>query len=216
MEESKTQNELRRWLEAFPTEEVQRELQALEAEAARLEQEIRTRRRLLDLRAEFLGIAEGEDGRVRIRTPNRRVNLPGLQREQVAAQAQEAVRSVAARAVADQQRSLEGLHAALAAESSDSDDAGSREVPASEDRAAPVHLSRADKLMYFLSRYMGETWKLSDINDWLVQEGLLEDTEADRHGLQVTASRLARTGKLERPRQGHYRLAPIPEEGAEG
>jgi hypothetical protein len=212
MEESKTQSDLRRWLEAFPTEEVQRELRALEAEAAHLEQEIRTRRRLLELRAEFLGIAEDDDGEVHIRTPNRRVKLPGLQREP-ATFTQEALRDLAARTVPDEQPSSEGHHSTVTQESSESDDAGSRDVSTRVDRA-PV--SRADKLIYFLSRYMGETWKLSDIGDWLVQEGLLEDTQAERHGLQVTASRLARTGKLERPRQGHYRLAPIPEEGAEG
>jgi hypothetical protein len=81
----------------------------------------------------------------------------------------------------------------------------SPDVPAAAGSRAKV--SRAEALLYFLDRYRGETWRLEDIRDKLVEEGLLEGTEADTHGLQVTASRLYRTGKLDRPSRGHYRLS---------
>lgn len=76
----------------------------------------------------------------------------------------------------------------------------------SEGQIGSEVLSRAGKLLQFLNAHPGETWKLSDIRDRLVEQGILEDDPVDTHGLQVSASRLYRTGRIERPTAGHYRV----------
>jgi hypothetical protein len=218
--ETQTDDALRAWLESFPVDKVRAELRVLEAEAGRLEHEIRTRRRLLEAREEFLGIGERADGQVQIRSVDADWNsyLRTSGRSATPKQRATAARIARERVAAAEARERSGAlaEAVAAAEATDNEAATAPValVGPGDQSAKPV--SRADKLIYFLSRHRGEQWKLSDIRDRLVEEGLLADTEADTHGLQVTASRLARTGRLERPSAGVYRLAPVAPEGSEG
>jgi hypothetical protein len=223
MDSVDTVDNVKAWLENFPTEAVEHELTTLEAEAARITREIRKRRQLLDARATYLGISEDPDGQVSmdvserraarqraIRNRNRRMleaeveegdsawqgvveDPPALVRPAPSAQRIAASRPVQrAKKASSQTENLGG-------------DANRDGLPTGGDSARPE--SRAEKLLWFLNRYKGETWKLSDIRDRLVEAGLLEDAPGETHGLQVTASRLFRTGRIERPMPAHYRLA---------
>jgi hypothetical protein len=196
--------EFHQWLETFPEDQVRDELRALEAEAGRLEQEIRVRRRLLEIREQVLGLTERGNGQVELRMGD----SAWVDFRDDAAHSGRAY--VPGRLIKDAAKVIERAATPERASPPQPDEEGVV-------RPATEKLSRADKLMYFLSRHRGEAWKLSDIRDQLVSDGILGDSEAETHGLQVTASRLARTQKLERPAPGVYRLAPIPvDEAAEG
>jgi hypothetical protein len=211
----------REWLEALPVDEVERELRELEAEAGRLETEIRARRRLLDLRNGFLGVSEDAGGQVRIRVGDTLLdNVAGNAarvRREVARTLEKQLGEIDIRGGQPSEgATIRGGR--LVETSTPPRWADSADEPGDLTEAPPPAstLSRADKLLVFLDRYRGETWRLSDIRDRMVEEGLIGNSEAETHGLQVSASRLARTGKLERPEPGRYRLPPIDRTPTEG
>lgn len=53
----------------------------------------------------------------------------------------------------------------------------------------------------------GEAWTTPEIRQALIEQGAMEDSEAQAHTLQVTLSRLFRRGELDRVRQGTYKLS---------
>jgi hypothetical protein len=226
---SEPQNNLSSWVDEFPTAAVEHELKDLEVQAANIEREIRKRRRLLEARNMFLGIAEESNGQVRMATrqesnvqARRRALARARQVRDGEVEPDTRVEELLRRRNKAMQDTLDDLPKALpnidvkglAGQAALARLNEGSEAAAMVDRDPPADLSRAKKLIWFLSRNRGETWKLSEIRDRLVQEGVLADDPGDTHGLQVTASRLFRTGQIERPEEGHYRLpADDPEEG---
>lgn len=202
-------------MNAFPVSEVEDELKGLQEEAARIEGEIRRRRQLLDARNRFLGVAEDKSGQVHLAQG---VVIPGAAARHSIAQTAESQRAVQ-RAIQNASRTAAKLVKAEQQGAADSVRKAAREAKAletriqiaenaggNEEQVGPEVRSRAGKLLQFLKAHPGETWKLSDIRDRLVEEGILEDDPVDTHGLQVSASRLYRTGRIERPTPGHYRV----------
>jgi hypothetical protein len=178
--------ELHDWLVSFPVEDVREELAELEEKVGQLEGEIRYRRRLLEARDQALGIRE-EDGTggasnlyIADAVTHRILDTAHITRDAV----------------------IHGRVTDLPERSATPSDQPEKEG----DLMKLNELSRSEKLLRFLGAHRGETWKLSEIRDRLIAEGLIEDNEADIHGLQVTASRLARGGRLDRPGPGLYRL----------
>lgn len=214
-------NDLSAWIERFPEKLVERELAELEREAARIEVEIRNRRRLLEARNQYLGIAEDPDGQVRLGRAvassatrqrarerelalSRRTRLKGSTAVDVVPDAELMEVEVPPRPRASRPREV--VDSSPRASAPKKAKGGGASPGKSDQAKEPQSMSRAEKLLWFLGRYRGEAWRLSDIRERLVQDGLLGDTDADTHGLQVTASRLYRTGRLERPELGYYRL----------
>jgi len=177
--------ELHDWLVSFPVEDVQEELAELEEKVGQLEGEIRYRRRLLEARDQALGIREHGTG-----DPSNLIVTDAMTHGLLDTGRITPSAIIRSRPLARPERSAT------------SPDRLEKET----DLASLTELSRSEKLLRFLNAHRGETWKLSDIRERLISEGLIEDSEADIHGLQVTASRLARGGRLERPGPGLYRL----------
>jgi hypothetical protein len=78
----------------------------------------------------------------------------------------------------------------------------------------PERPTRADALLRLLAEDPDRTWKLSDLRVELVARGWLEDTREASASLQVTASKLTRAGRIERPGAGRYRAAEPGEAAA--
>jgi hypothetical protein len=74
--------------------------------------------------------------------------------------------------------------------------------------------TRADALLRLLGEDPDRTWKLSELRDELIARGWLEDTREASASLQVTASKLTRAGRIERPEAGHYRAGEAAEAAA--
>lgn len=56
---------------------------------------------------------------------------------------------------------------------------------------------------------------LGEIKDRLVALGHMEDTERERHSLQVMASKMVKRGEVQRPRDGFYKFRPPHGESVE-
>ncbi|HXS34358.1 MAG TPA: hypothetical protein VN758_11360 [Solirubrobacterales bacterium] len=177
--------ELHDWLVSFPVKDVQEELAELEEKVGHLEGEIRYRRRLLEARNQALGIREDKAS-----DPSNLIITDAITHRLLDA------RPITHGTVIRGPRTDKPEPSPTPSDQSEK----------GGDLNGLTELSRSEKLLRFLNARRGETWKLSDIRDRLIAEGLIEDSEADVHGLQVTASRLARGGRLERPGPGLYRM----------
>lgn len=59
------------------------------------------------------------------------------------------------------------------------------------------------------------TFSLAEIRDRLIELNLMQDSKADRHSLQVMASKMYKRGEIDRPRDGHYKFLPPHSEAPE-